>query len=137
MDDDSSAKSITDVLHDAEIIAVSVNRFDSIGRVDLRLENGTFHTVELHGLKAFRCEDLVLQNVVNRVLQSVEMQISSADCEHWIKWVTSVSDASSWLDEKRKKTWLIDLAVGKINLIVFEPSAGATLTMICERAVLL
>lgn len=137
MDDNSSAKRIASVLHDAEIITVSVNRFDSTGRLDLRLESGTFCTVELHGLKAFRCEDLVLQNVVNRVLQSVEMQISSIDCEHWLNWVTSVSDASSWLDEKRKQTWLSDLAAGKINLIVFEPSAGATLTAICERATLL
>lgn len=131
--DDSSSGKIGNALHDAEIIAVSVNRISAIARLDFRLEDATFCTVELHGLKAFRCEDLALQNVVSRVLQSIEEQISSTDLDCWTNWVTSLSDASSWLNEQRKQEWLSDLAIGKINLVVFEPSAGATLAMICER----
>lgn len=130
---DISTEIITDVLHDAELITVSVNRLSATVHLDFCLEDGTFRAIKLQGLKAFRCEDLVLQNVINSVLQSIKGQIPFTNYERWINWVTSLADSSAWLNEQRKQEWLNDLSGGKINLIVFEPSAGATLAVICEQ----
>jgi hypothetical protein len=124
---------ITNSLHDAEIITVSIDRVSAIARLDFRLEDGTSCAVELDGVKAFRSEDLILQNVVSRVIQSAEGQISPTDLDRWTNWVTSLSDASSWLDGQRKQDWLRELLAGKMNLVIFEPSAGATVAVICER----
>ncbi len=120
-------------LHDAEMISVSVDRTDATARLNFRREDSTSCEIELRGVKAFRCEDMAMQNVVNRVLQSAEGQISTTEINSWTNWATSLSDASSWLDGKRKQEWLADLSAKKINLIVFEPSAGATVAVVCER----
>ena len=58
-------------LHDAEVIAVAVDRLSGVARLDVRQEGGVLRSVELHGVKAFRSEDLTLQNVVSRILRSL------------------------------------------------------------------
>jgi hypothetical protein len=124
---------ITNSLHDAEIIAISLNRDIAIARLDFRMEDRTSCGIEFVGIRAFRSEDLILQNVVSRVLQSTEGQISPTDLARWINWATSLSDASSWLNEQKKQDWLRELTAGQLNLVIFEPSAGATVVVICER----
>lgn len=122
--------------HDEELMTVSVDRTRSIARLEFRLEDGALRTAELHGLKAFRGEDLTLQNVVSRVLQSSQKEISTAGLEHWITWVTSLSDADSWLNEKRKHEWFDSCVSGSLDLVVFEPSAGAQFVAVCEKIIL-
>jgi hypothetical protein len=134
---DDSADMTLNLLHDAEMEGAFVDRANETARLDFRLENATHCSIELHGLKAFRCEDLTLQNVVGRVLQSREGQLSSADLEYWMNWITSLSDASSWLGERRKEDWLSKAVRGEINLVALEPSAGALLAAACERFALL
>lgn len=131
-DIDDSTEKTKENLHDAELVVVSIDRVNAVVRLAFRLENASHYTLELQALKAFRCEDLSLQNVVSRVLQSVDEQLSSAELDYWINWVTSLSDASSWLSEQQKRDWLRDIGEKIINLIVFEPSAGATLAVICN-----
>lgn len=63
-------------LHDAEVIAVAIDRLSGIARLDLRQEDGVPRSVELHGVKAFRSVDLTLQNVISRVLRSSTGQLS-------------------------------------------------------------
>lgn len=123
-------------LHDAELVAIAVDRANSIARLSFLLQDGALHIAELRGLKAFRCEDLTLQNVVSRALQSSQKQLSSEDLDYWVMWVTSLSDASSWLSEKHKQDWLTDCMSGTLELVVFEPSAGAQAVAVCEQFVL-
>lgn len=123
-------------LHDAEIIAVAVDPLNGRARLDFRLENGLLRSAEFQGLKAFRSEDLTLQNVVSRVLRSSKGQISRQGMEHWLQWVTSLSDADSWLGDERKREWLTACEDGTLELLVIEPSAGAQIAALCERLVL-
>ncbi|MET3109540.1 hypothetical protein AAKU58_004397 [Oxalobacteraceae bacterium GrIS 1.18] len=118
--------------HDAEITDVSIDRLNSCGRIKVKAENGTASQIDLGGLIAFRCEDLSMQNVVSRVLQSLDGQFSTEALEYWVTWVTGLSDCGSWLNEQKKSEWLDSLINKKINLIVFEPSAGATIAAICR-----
>ena len=123
-------------LHDAELTAIAIDRANSIARLDFKLENGAFHTVELKGLRAFRSEDLTMQNVVSRVLQSSKNEFSTDDLAHWITWVTSLSDATSWLSGLRKQEWINDCVNGSLELVVFEPSVGAQIVATCDALVL-
>ena len=123
-------------LHDAELVAMAIDRSNSMARLSFRLESGALHTVELRGLKAFRSEDLTLQNVVSRVLQSSKKQFSTDDLTHWITWATSLSDAASWLAGQRKHDWINNCANGALELVVFEPSAGAQIAAVCDQLVL-
>lgn len=125
----------TPSLHDAELKAVAVDHVALIARLDFRLEDGALHYAELRGLKAFRCEDLTLQNVVNRVLQSSRGMFSSKELEDWIGWVTSLSESTSWLSQQRMQEWLSACAKGTLDVIVFEPSAGAQVVAVCEQLV--
>lgn len=120
-------------LHDAELVAVAIDRTNSFASLSFRLESGAFHTVKLRGLKAFRGEDLAIQNVVSRVLQSSKKQFLADDLAHWITWATSLSDTASWLVTQRKQDWINECASGALELVVFEPSVGAQIAAICEQ----
>lgn len=123
-------------LHDAEIVAVSVDRLSGRARLEFRQEDGSLRSVELYGLRAFRSEDLTLQNVVSRVLRSSRGQLSGESLEHWLRWVTSLSDTDSWLSDERKREWRDACAQGRLELVVLEPSAGAQIAALCERLAL-
>jgi hypothetical protein len=124
-------------LHDAEVIAIAVDRLSGIARLNLRQEDGVLRAVDFYGLKAFRSEDVTLQNVVSRVLQSSTGQFSEDVLERWLVWVTSLSDAKSWLSEERKREWHAACGTGRLELVVFEPSVGAQIAVLCERLVLI
>jgi hypothetical protein len=98
------------------------------------MESGVLRMAEFHGLKAFRGEDLVTQNVVSRVLQSSLGEIDAV--EYWLTWVTSFSDGSSWLDEQKKREWLGQCAENTLDLVVVEPSWGATFVGLCKRLII-
>jgi hypothetical protein len=120
-------------LHDAELIALSVDHTSSIARFDFRLVDGEYWTAELQGIKSLRGADLSIQNVVSRVLQSTMQDLSVEDLTYWVTWSTSLSDANSWLNEQRRSDWINALRNGLLELIVFEPSAGAEIAAVCER----
>ncbi len=79
--------------HDAEILVVAIDRESARAQLKCRLEDGQIRSVRFEGLKAFRSEDLTLQNVVSRVLRSSRAQISRDGVEYWLQWATSLSDA--------------------------------------------
>jgi hypothetical protein len=123
-------------LHDAEIVSISMDRGTSVCRIGLFHVTGQCRTVELIGVKAFRAEDFVLQNVVSRMLRSTAKQFSTEVIEYWMTWATSFSDTGSWLKPDSKHHWLAGLNEGKLELVVFEPSIGAQIAVVCERLLL-
>ena len=123
-------------LHDAEIVAVAVDRLNGVACLSLRQEDSVACSLGLYGLKAFRCEDMTLQNVISRVLRSSAGEISGKALEYWLKWITSLSDADSWLSDERLLDWRSACEAGNLELVVLEPSAGAEVAALCERLVL-
>ena len=123
-------------LHDAEIIAIAVDRLSGIARLSLRQEDGVLHSIDFYGVKAFRSEDITLQNVVSRVLRSSSGQFSEEVLERWLLWVTSLSDAKSWLSDDQKREWCAACEAGRLELVVLEPSAGAQIAILCDGLVL-
>lgn len=119
-------------LHDAELVGIAIDRAHSTARLSFGLRD-TVTVVELNGVKALRSEDLTLQNVVSRVLRSSKKQFSDDEIVYWITWSTSLSDATSWLGEKRKQDWIDGCESGVIELVVFEPSAGAQIAAVCQH----
>lgn len=120
-------------LHDAELVAVAIARDSWKVRLDFRLESGIQRSVQLDGVVAFRSEDLILQNVVSRVLRSSLGDLSRESLDHWLTWVTSLSDAHSWLSGQHKSELFADCESGALELVVFEPSAGAQVVALCKR----
>jgi hypothetical protein len=122
-------------LHDAELIEVNVD--GSAKRVRLRFQTGSEGEahMELQGVLAFRCEDLTLQNVVSRVLQSSKGHFTPESLQRWVQWVTSLSDCDSWLREDRKQAWNDAFQERQFDLVVIEPSAGAQLAVVCQHVV--
>lgn len=120
-------------LHDAELIGVEIDRANERACLTFHLESGQTRLMELTGLKAFRSEDVTLQNVVSRLLCSSRGEIAGNHLDRWLSWVTSLSDARSWLSEQRKGEWLAACESGDLELVVLEPSAGAQVAAVCER----
>ncbi|WP_157212748.1 hypothetical protein [Herbaspirillum sp. CF444] len=133
MKNDEIVEGIEINLHDAEVVSVSVKRLEKEALIYLRAEDDAVYLLRLTALKAFRCEDFVMQNVINRVRQSIFGDISLNDFDYWISWVTSVSDDKPWANSKTRSSWISDLSKKKINLLVLEPSVGASIVAICEK----
>ena len=123
-------------LHDAEISAIRMDRENSMCRLDFLHVDGIRSFVELSGVRAYRVQDYVVQNVVSRVLRSGAKDFSVDDLRYWVAWVTSLSDAPSWLKPDRLDEWLTAIKTGRFELVVFEPSAGAQIAAIFERMTL-
>jgi hypothetical protein len=129
--DDTSSLSFR--LHDAEIVSIGIDREHSVCRIDFSHHDGKRGLVEFFGVLACRAEDFILQNVVSRTLRSTAKDFSMEDLDYWVAWATSLSDASSWLKAESKNEWMAALNDSKLELVVFEPSAGAQIAVICER----
>lgn len=127
--------SVSESLHDAELVAVAIDRDNWVIRLDFRHESGIQRSVQLEGIVAFRSEDLILQNVVSRLLRSSRGDLSRESLDRWLTWVTSLSDAHSWLSGQHKSELLADCESGALELVVFEPSAGAQVVAVCKRFV--
>ena len=119
--------------HDSEIVSISMDRLTSVCRVSLRDVGAQQNVVDLFGVKAFRAEDFVLQNVVSRMLRSTAKDFSTDEIDYWVTWATSFSDSASWLKPDRKHRWLASLSENAPELVVFEPSIGAQIAVVCER----
>jgi hypothetical protein len=120
-------------LHDAELIEVSIDRINERVHLNFRLESGELRCAEIEGVKAFRSEDLTLQNIVSRVLRASRGEIAREDLDRWLTWVTSLSDASSRLSNQCRSEWTDACEAGTLELVVFEPSAGAQIVIVCQR----
>ncbi|RKF30685.1 hypothetical protein BCY88_13645 [Paraburkholderia fungorum] len=123
-------------LHDAEIVSISMDRGTSVCRIGLSRVTGQLCTVELFGVKAFRADDFVLQNVVSRVLRSTARQFSTEESDYWVTWATSFSDTDSWLKPDSKHHWLADVHDGRLELVLFEPSIGTQIAVVCDRLII-
>lgn len=112
---------------------MAVDRLNRQVILNFRLESGALVSAQMEGVIAFRSEDLVLQNVVNRILQSSEKVLSRDELSEWLTWVTSMSDAKSWLTDLRKDELIEGCEVGSLDLVVLEPSAGAQMAALCRK----
>jgi hypothetical protein len=119
-------------LHDAELLHIGINRVPATVTITFSEVSGGTRALQLNGVVAFRCEDMTIQNVVSRVLQSSLEHFTEADADHWISWVTSLSDAGPWLLDSRRRQWMDDLRSRRLELLVVEPSAGAQIAAICS-----
>ena len=124
-------------MHNAEILSIAVDRSNHRTRLDFCLDGGMARSLELRGVKAFRCEDLTLQNVVNQLRRSSRNQLAREDLVYWLDWVTRFSDSDSWLDDEHRDEWLRSCQNGILELVVIEPSAGAQVAALCEEVVLI
>ena len=119
--------------HDAEVTSIDLSRETAACRLGLSYVDGKEGTVELLGVAAFRVEDFGLQNVVSRILRSGSQDFSLDDLNHWLGWVTSLSDSPSWLNPEKRREWVAALSDGDLELVVLEPSAGAQIAAVCKR----
>lgn len=119
-------------LHDAELHALSIDRQAWSVSLCLHSEEGVSYTLIFQRVVAVRCTDLLLQNVVSRVLSSKVTAFDAEQLSFWVDWVTSQSDAPSWLDTQHRNELVAACQSGSQELLVFEPSCGAQIALICE-----
>jgi hypothetical protein len=130
---DANSSSLSMHIHDAEISLVAIDREKAICRFEFLHNKKNCSILNLSGLRAYRVQDFVMQNVVSRVLTSSTSDFSIEEIKYWIEWATSLSDAGSWLKPGKLDTWLAAIDAGKLKLLVFEPSAGAQIAAIFEQ----
>lgn len=119
-------------LHDAELSNLAIDKLNATIEISFIMGNNKNCKVVLRGVKSFRSHDIVIQNVLSRLLISSDDEFSESETSKWIEWSTSLSDAGTWLTEKQLAEWSQSCNDRTLNLVVFEPSAGAEIASVCE-----
>ncbi len=120
-------------LHDAELLGLKINKRDDTVELYFFLVNDTHCTIVLGGVKSFRSQDIIVQNVLSRLLTTAYRQLSHAEIGKWIEWSTSLSDANTFLSRQQQDEWIKSCENGTLTLVVIEPSAGAEIASVCEE----
>ena len=120
-------------LHDATLKKIDINAIDKNIALYFHFESKDDCSLRCQQVKAFRCEDLNLQNVVSKIRFSSKDYFTDDELEYRIKWATSTSDTKSWLSEDVKEKWIEKIKTGDLALIYVEPSAGAQIVIICAQ----
>ena len=119
-------------LHDAEILGVEIDRHKKSITVRLDLREAKQITIKMEGVSHFRAVDLIMQNVISRVLASEIDTMTSEYARRRISWVTSLSDGASFADDEGISAIEHRISAGEMVLLVFEPSWGAEMVVIAK-----
>lgn len=120
-------------LHDAELKRIDIDAKSQIIQLEFCLENGRRKILKITGVRAFRAEDLIMQNIISRILLHSHGDIGEDGLGFYIDWVAALSDCKTWFDEQTKSGWQEQIRANSLELIVFEPSAGAQIVIICKK----
>lgn len=119
--------------HDAEIYGIEIDRASN--RVVITLINADACRIilECMGVISFRGTDVILQNTVSRFLKSSSGMMSAHEVARWVVWASSLSDGSAFLKPEQIQAYVDRILNNEILLLVFEPSWGAEMAIVCER----
>jgi len=116
--------------HDAALVCVGIEAASNSLVLSFRLEDGTSKKIELHGCGPFRMNDFGLRNVVSRLLLYRGGDVELNEIEDHLKWASSSSDSSSYLDKRKIEVTLEKIHRKEATLFLLEPSWGAEMVVL-------
>jgi hypothetical protein len=119
--------------HDAEIFGVT--KGDAPGDLifAMKLEDGTKKTLTFGGCEMFRIVDFTSQNIVSRIALFNGESADESILVEKLRWVSSLCDASSYLNEDGMQSIIRRIRENKLTLVIVEPSAGAEIVVLCRN----
>jgi len=116
-------------LHDAEIIGIDAATAPARLKVVVKtLEHATPELL-LEQCSHYRITDFTLHNTISRAMIFDSSSASEQAIGELIRWLTSLSDAASFLTDSKWDELTASLLDGNIKLIYLEPSQGAELAI--------
>jgi hypothetical protein len=102
--------------------------------LNFELVNGDSAQLLFSGVQALRINDYGLQNVVSRLLISPSYTFSIAEINEYISWAHSKHDYKASFSDEEVREMRTFVERGRLALFVLEPSVGAEIVILCERA---
>ncbi len=118
-------------VHDAEIVAVEADKARKILVIGLRFLDGTRKNIVLNSCSRYRVVDFIHQNVISRVVIHSGRLLSENEVTDRLRWMSSLSDSSSYLSDKDRSELVAKLKNGEGQLLDFVPSYGAEIVALC------
>jgi hypothetical protein len=116
--------------HDAEIVAIETDRHAKSVTLRFVLDDRSIRRVDIADVSHFKATDFIAQNVVSRIEVSTPESIPSQDIHHWIGWVTTLSDGSSFATSQEVSSIAQRVVQGELVLFVVKPSWGTEIAII-------
>lgn len=118
--------------HDSRLI--SVVHYPEEMQLDIKFQfvNEQYRTIQLYKCEIFRLHDFTSQNIVSRVMTFAGGNVDKQFIAERIRWATSLSDCSSYLQQDALKKKVEIISEGKVVLLIIEPSWGAELAALSE-----
>lgn len=116
--------------HDSEIIEFSIDRIQNKIKLLFQTEKEEKKVITISGVTCFRATDIIMQNVVSRIIIFSNNNFSEIDLRQKIIWVTSLGDTESYLSEEKFNTIMSSIKGGECFLLYIEPSWGGEIIII-------
>lgn len=120
--------------HDAELSGAAYLRADASALLNFQRASGESARLVFTGVRALRIVDYGLQNVASRFLTSPTYVFSTDEIKAYVSWAHSKHDYNAAVSDDEVKEIEIAVAHGRLTLFVLEPSVGAEIVILCERA---
>lgn len=120
--------------HDAELSGTAYSRANASILLNFELVNGDSVQLLFSGVEAFRINDFGLQNVVSRILASPSYAFSINQINEYVSWAHSKHDYKASFSDQEIRDIGTAVERGELTLFVLEPSVGAEIVILCERA---
>ncbi|BCU64099.1 hypothetical protein [Acinetobacter bouvetii] len=116
-------KELLKIIHDAEILSIQSGSKDQLS-VEIQTDFGQKLKLDFTDVKSFRFIDFIQQNIISKLNFLNLNDHTNHDIEYYLKWVTSLSDAGSYLNTESIENFIDKITAHELQLVYFEPSCG-------------
>lgn len=120
-------------LHDAELIGLDSGDAPARLKIKLRTTEDIDLSITFEQCIHYRATDFTRQNIISRVLVFNEKSPPDEAIGSLIRWLTSLSDSTSFLTESKLAELIQAVYSGKLSLVYVEPSCGAEVAILCQK----
>ena len=126
------------LLHDAELNCIKLNRNNKSLELDFRLVNVDEKVqasckIEFHNIKAFRVENFLVQNVAMKIVLSSCSDYPDNEIKQLVEWVVDSAEGKRVQLIDEIETIVLDIRKGSKKLFYIDPSWGAEIGVIAQE----
>lgn len=120
-------------LHDAELVGLDSGDAPARLRIKLKTPEDIDLSITFEQCMYYRVTDFTCQNVLSRALVFDENSPPGEAIGSLLRWLTSLSDSTSFLTESKLTELIQAIYSGQLRLVYLEPSCGAEVAILCQK----
>lgn len=116
--------------HDAELVSIDMQKLNNSLQLAFNLTDGRICHFYFSNVLAFKANDVILQNIVSRLLISTHYNFSISEANKWLTQGSSFLDGGKFFSDAQIAEYTNKVKKGEATLFVVDPSWGAEISVL-------